>query len=66
MISFDTAYIKSHTDKQLTPCIKHMFQSERITMLHFSENLKPNEVLKIFQYLRVSLELFLIIKMAKY
>ncbi len=51
MLSFDTAYIKSHTDKQLIPNIQHMLQSERVTMPHFSEYIKSDDVREIFRYL---------------
>lgn len=51
LLSFDAAYLKAHTDKQLIPKIQHMLKSQRLTMPHFAGYLKPEEAREIFRYL---------------
>lgn len=52
MPTFDDAYFKSHTDQQIIVKIQHMWEQEAITMPHFAEQLKPDQVRAIFRYLR--------------
>jgi mono/diheme cytochrome c family protein len=48
---FDDTYFKTHTDKELITKIQHMLKSERVTMPHFSDFIKENEIREIFRYL---------------
>ncbi len=50
--AFDTTYLDTHSDQQLASRVQHMLEDNRVTMLHFADDLQENEIRLIYQYLR--------------
>ena len=48
---FDRTYLEAHSDEQLSLKVRYMLEDNRMSMRHFPEDLKPNEVRLIYQYL---------------
>jgi mono/diheme cytochrome c family protein len=49
---FDQTYLRTHTDEQLRPWVRHMLKENRAVMPHFANELNGEEVRQILTYLR--------------